>query len=155
MYNIDRGEYVLRTQISLKKAPYSTGGDRIAHVAYAIFEGDVVFTACQPSYEGSSINYEEAIVTSICKLESIDHKHFDFFDLQTKKSYDAYTNRIVGNYRLPGSYQYEKVTFKEEQGRLCEACWSMTKCPRHVIDAFSDFLGSNPIQVDSTGDPIF
>lgn len=146
---------MIRSQISLKRAPYSTGADRIAYVAYAIFEADVVFTACQPSYEGSSINYEEAIVTSICRLENIDHKRFNFFDLQAKKSYDANAGRPVRNFRLPGSYQYEKVTFKEVHSRLCEARWSMTECPRHVTEAFADFVGPNPIQVDSTGDPIF
>lgn len=142
------------TQVSLKRAPYGTGADRVAYVAYAIFGDDIVFTACQPSCEGSSINYEETIVTSICGLESIDHKRFNFFDLQTKKIYDAY-HYTVSTFKLPGSYQYEKVTFKEEGGRLCGARWSRVECPPHVIEAFSEFLGANPIQVDVTGDPFF
>ncbi len=133
-----------QTVVSIKRAPYSTGASRVAWVGYVILGNNVSFTALQPSCQGSSINYAEDIIHSICQVEGIDNRRFTFFDLQTGTMYGSST---YGH--TPCSFQYDEIIFGEN-GQVRQ--WFPTKCPSEVVEIFRGYIGRNPTQIRSTGE---
>lgn len=119
--------------------PYHTTLDgKPSCVAYANLNGKCVFTACQASRFGSTINYAEEVIASIARQEGCNPRELRYFDLQTRKFSGA--DRLTRP--NPGDFLFDEVVDWWEY-----AGWETTVCPRHVSDLFRDYIDGEPNQV--------
>ena len=123
----------------LKTVPYHrTYKGGIASVAYVILGNKCVFTACQASSEGSSVNNAEDIITAIAEQEGCDPRSLRYFDIKTRTSYGE-DLMLRPN---PGDFEFDEVVnWWEGIG------WSTTVCPQHVSDLFREYIDGEPHQV--------
>lgn len=126
----------------LKYVPYyhQDHNNHLAQVAYVILGDNCVFTACQPSSLGSSINYAEDIAKYITQAENRSVESLRWFDIQSRYSY----GRCSIHRPNPGDYVFEEVILFEGSG----AGWQPTICPDHVVDIFTKYyIDGEPNQV--------
>ena len=122
----------------LKTVPYHrTHRNTIASVAYIILRDKCIFTACQESSQGSSVNFAEEIIAAIASQETLDPKSLRYFDIKTRMSYgEDMTLRPK-----PGSFEFDEVMNWWEGPR-----WSTTVCPKYVSDLFRKYIDGDPHQ---------
>jgi hypothetical protein len=114
-----------------------TWDNRISSVAYVILKDKCIFTACQKSSQGSTINYAEDIIEAIAKLEKHDPRSFRYFDIQTRISYGE-DDLLRPN---EGSFIFDEVMNWWEG-----TWWRTTVCPTHVSELFQEYIDGVPQQ---------
>jgi len=134
----------------LKRAKYEDGLGDPREVAYAIFGDKCVFTGTALAHGGSTINFAEEIIKSICRTERISPVVMRFFDLQTQRMYGQWRTKPK-----PGDFNFDELRFTVEWGKeVAVYGWSPVLCPQVVMDQFREFLGTPAQQYETRSDPL-
>ncbi len=112
----------------------------VCQVAVVLFENNAVFTACQKSGNGSTINHDTRIADAIAKACNTPIEDLRFFDLQTRLSYGECSLHRPN----PGDFVFDEIRWDGPNGTI----WLPTICPQHVIHWFRDYFdAAQPRQV--------